>query len=82
VVCGIERRRWPYLSIAVVATGLVTAKKTDTVRSAMMNMMNRHCGAIPVVEGEVRLIGRVTLREVLLPLSRVLGVSFPRFKTK
>ena len=70
------------MSIAVVATGLVTAKKTDTVRSAMMNMMNRHCGAIPVVEGEVRLIGRVTLREVLLPLSRVLGVSFPRFKTK
>lgn len=67
---------------AVVATGFVTAKKTDTARSAMMNMMNRHCGAIPVGEGEVRLIGRVTLREVLLPLSRVLGVSFPRFKNK
>ena len=27
----------------------VTAKKTDTVRSAMMNMMNRHCGAIPLL---------------------------------
>jgi CBS-domain-containing membrane protein len=66
----------------VVATGLVTAKKTDTVRSAMMNMMNRHCGATPIGEGEVRLIGRVTLREVLLPLSRVLGVSFPRSKNK
>ena len=67
---------------AVVATGFVTAKKTDTARSAMMNMMNRHCGAIPVVEGEARLIGRVTLHEVLLPLSRVLGVSSPRFKNK
>jgi CBS domain-containing protein len=65
-----------------MATGLVTAKKTDTVRSAMMNMMNRRCGAIPVGEGEARLIGRVTLREVLLLLSRVLGVSFPRFKNK
>jgi len=67
---------------AVVATGLVTVKETDTVRSAMMNMMNRHCGAIPVVEGEARLIGRVTLHEVLLPLSRVLGASSPRFKNK
>ena len=66
----------------VMSTGLVTAKKTDTVRLAVMKMMNRHCGTIPVVEGETRLIGMVTLRDVLLPLSRALGVSFPRFKNK
>ncbi len=47
----------------VISTGLVTAKKTDTVRSAIVKMMNRHCGAIPVVEGEARLIGMVTLRQ-------------------
>src|SRR3990172_7253795 len=52
----------------VMSIGLVTAKKTDTVRSAVVKMMNRHCGAIPVVEGEDRLIGMVTLRDVLLPL--------------
>ncbi len=52
----------------VMSTGLVTAKKTDTVRSAIVKMMNRHCGAIPVVEGEARLIGMVTVRDVLLPL--------------
>ena len=52
----------------VMSTGLVTAKKTDTVRSAVIKMMNRHCGAIPVVEGDDRLIGMVTLRDVLLPL--------------
>ena len=52
----------------VMSTGLVTAKKTDTVRSAVVKMMNRHCGAIPVVEGDARLIGMVTLRDVLLPL--------------
>jgi CBS domain-containing protein len=63
----------------VMSIGLVTAKKTDTVRSAVIKMMNRHCGAIPVVEGD---IGMVTLREVLLPLSRALGLSFPRFENK
>ena len=52
----------------VMSTGLVTANKTDTVRSAVIKMMNRHCGAIPVVEGNARLIGMVTLRDVLLPL--------------
>jgi CBS domain-containing protein len=52
----------------VMSTGLVTANKTDTVRSAVIKMMNRHCGALPVVEGDARLIGMVTLRDVLLPL--------------
>ena len=52
----------------VMSTGLVTAKKTDTVRSAVVKMMSRHYGAIPVVEGDARLIGMVTLRDVLLPL--------------
>jgi len=52
----------------VMSTGLVTAKKTDSVRSAVIKMMNRNCGAIPVVEEDARLIGMVTLRDVLLPL--------------
>ncbi len=52
----------------VMSTGLVTSNKTDTVRSVVVKMMNRNCGAIPVVEGDARLIGMVTLRDVLLPL--------------
>jgi CBS domain-containing protein len=52
----------------VMSTGLVTAQKTDTVRSAVIKMMNRNCGAIPVVEEDARLVGMVTLRDVLLPL--------------
>jgi CBS domain-containing protein len=52
----------------VMSTGIVTARKTDTVRSVVIKMMNRNCGAIPVVEGDGRLVGMVTLRDVLLPL--------------
>ena len=52
----------------VMSTGIVTALKSDTVRSVVVKMMNRNCGAIPVVEGDSRLIGMVTLRDVLLPL--------------
>ncbi len=46
-----------------MSTDLVTAKKTHTVRSAFVKMMNHHCGAIPVVEGNGRLIGMVTVRQ-------------------
>jgi CBS domain-containing protein len=52
----------------VMTGGVVTASKTDTVRSVVLKMIGRHCGAIPVVEDENRLIGMVTLRDVLLPL--------------
>lgn len=52
----------------VMTTGVVTAKKTDTVRSVVIKMMNRQCGAIPVIDGDNRLVGMLTLRDVLLPL--------------
>ncbi len=52
----------------VMTTGVLTATPTDTVRSVIIKMINRHCGAIPVVEGANRLVGMVTLRDVLLPL--------------
>jgi CBS domain-containing protein len=52
----------------VMSTGVVAAKRTDTVRSVVMKMLSRQCGAIPVVEGDDRLIGVVTIRDVMLPL--------------
>lgn len=52
----------------VMSTGVVTARRNDTVRSVVIKMLSRHCGAVPVVEDGDRLIGMVTLRDVLLPL--------------
>jgi len=52
----------------VMSTDLVKAKKTDTVQSAVLKMIDRDCGTIPVVEGHDQLIGMVTVRDVLLPL--------------
>ena len=52
----------------VMSTGVVTARKTDTVRSAVIKMLSRHCASVPVIEDDGRLVGIVTLRDVLLPL--------------
>ncbi|GJL64944.1 MAG: CBS domain-containing protein [Nitrospirales bacterium] len=56
----------------VMSTGVVTARTTDLVRSAIIKMMSRHCGAIPVIDDEENLIGLVALRDVMIPL-------FPNF---
>ena len=52
----------------VMSAGVVTARRTDSVRSVVTKMLSRHCGAIPVVEDGEFLIGMVTLRDVLIPL--------------
>jgi len=52
----------------VMSTGIVTAKTTDTVREIVIKMLSRHCGAIPIVNGDHDLLGIVTLRDVMLPM--------------
>lgn len=52
----------------VMATGVLTARETDTVRSVVIKMLSRHCGAIPVIGDDHVLLGMVAVRDVLLPL--------------
>jgi CBS domain-containing protein len=51
-----------------MSTGVVTARTTDTVREVVVKMLSRHCGAIPIVNGNYELLGIVTLRDVMLPM--------------
>ena len=57
----------------VMSTGVVTARSTDTLRSAVIKMLSRHCGAVPIIDDEQNLIGLVALRDVMLPLFPQLG---------
>ncbi|MFQ5355169.1 MAG: CBS domain-containing protein [Mariprofundaceae bacterium] len=52
----------------VMTAGVLTASKTDSVRSVVTKMLSRHCGAIPVVDDDNNLVGVVAVRDVLLPL--------------
>lgn len=52
----------------VMTTGVLTAKKSDSVRSVIIKMLSRHCGAIPVVDDDDNLVGVVAVRDILLPL--------------
>lgn len=52
----------------VMSTGVVTGTPTDCVREIVVKMLSRHCGAIPIVNGNHELLGIVTLRDVMLPM--------------
>ena len=52
----------------VMSTGVSTAKKTDLLRSVVVKMLSRHCGAIPVVGESNELLGMESVRDVMLPL--------------
>ena len=43
----------------VMSAGVVTARRSESVRSVVTKMLSRHCGAIPVVEDDNLLIGMV-----------------------
>jgi CBS domain-containing protein len=57
----------------VMSTGVVTARSTDSLRSAVIKMLSRHCGAVPIIDDDQNLIGLVALRDVMLPLFPQLG---------
>ena len=52
----------------VMSTGVITTRKTDTLRSIVVKMLSRHCGAIPVVDDDNNLLGLVAVRDVMIPL--------------
>lgn len=52
----------------VMSTGVLTARRTDTVNSVVVKMLSRHCGAVPVVDNEDHLLGIVSVRDVMIPL--------------
>lgn len=59
--------------LEVMSRGVLSAAPGDSVRSVVIHMLSRHCGAIPVVEGDARLVGIVSVRDIMLPLYPKLG---------
>jgi len=57
----------------VMTRGVLTVKRDDTVKSVVEKIIMRHCGSIPVVDENDRLIGIVTLRDIMLPMYPNMG---------
>ncbi len=52
----------------IINTGVPLAKRSDTIRAVIVNMISRNCSVIPVVEDDGKLVGVIALRDVMLPM--------------
>lgn len=52
----------------IMTTGVLAVRETDELRVVVAKMLNRHCGAIPVVEADMTLVGLVAVRDILMQL--------------
>ncbi len=52
----------------IINTGVPLAKRSDTIREVIVNMISRNCSVIPVVEDDGKLVGVISLRDVMLPM--------------
>ena len=57
----------------IMDSGVLTAKKSDSVRSVVVKMISRNVGVMPIVEDGGKLVGVVALRDIMLPM-------FPDYK--
>ena len=57
----------------VMSSGVLSAAPGDSVRSVVIHMLSRHCGAIPVIEPDGTLVGIVSVRDIMLPMYPKLG---------
>jgi len=52
----------------IMTTSVVSAHRTEPVSSIVMKMVTRHTGAIPIINEERKLIGIISLRDILMPI--------------
>jgi len=53
--------------------GVLTVAPDDSVKTIVKKIIMRHCGSIPVVDGDGNLVGIVTVRDIMLPMYPNMG---------
>ncbi len=53
--------------------GVLTVAPEDSVKSIVKKIIMRHCGSIPVVDADGKLVGIVTVRDIMLPMYPNMG---------
>lgn len=53
--------------------GVLSVKRGDSAKSIVEKIIMRHCGSIPVVDENDKLVGIVTLRDIMLPMYPNMG---------
>ncbi len=73
-----EREKYAHLKVRdVMSTDLMTISPTHTLQDALLMIEKKKVGAIPVVDEDNRLVGILSVRDLLRAFINVLGIGQP-----
>lgn len=73
-----EKEKFAHIKVAdVMSTGLMTISPTQTIQDALLLVEHKKVGAIPVVDDGGKLVGILSVRDLLRVFINVLGIGEP-----
>ena len=73
-----EREKYAHLKVGdVMSTDLLTISPTHTIQDALLLIEQKKVGALPVVEDDGKLVGILSVRDLLRAFINVLGIGQP-----
>lgn len=73
-----ERKKYAHLKVAdVMSTELMTIAPNHTIQDAILLIQEKRVGAFPVVNDDGKLIGMLSVRDLLRAFVNVLGIGEP-----
>lgn len=73
-----EREKYAHIKVSdVMSTDLMTISPTQTVQDALLLVEHKKVGAIPVVDDSGKLVGILSVRDLLRVFINVLGIGEP-----
>ena len=73
-----ERQKYAYLQVGdIMSTDLLPVSPTHTLQDALLLLEKRKVGSLPVVDDENRVVGILSVRDLLRAFINVLGIGQP-----
>jgi acetoin utilization protein AcuB len=73
-----EKQKYVHIKVAdVMTTDLLTISPTQTLQDAILLIQEKKVGAIPVVDADKKLVGILSVRDLLRAFINVLGIGEP-----
>jgi acetoin utilization protein AcuB len=73
-----ERKKWAHLKVAsVMSTDLLYIHPNHTLQDAILLIEQKKVGAFPVVDQDLKLVGILSVRDLLRAFINVLGIGEP-----
>lgn len=74
----VERDKYAYLMVAdIMSTDVLPVSPTDTLQDALLLLEKKKVGSLPVVDNDRRVVGIISVRDLMRAFISVLGIGQP-----